>query len=199
MSNFKNLNGKPRIGQVRLVRNADNSMGHESHYWHLVANNGGGLEHLLLSEQQYVEARGRGDRAHEVLPMVSTWEMLKLRLPIGSILIAILLTIILMATGCSTPSSAISSNPVTGEVSLRIPKDASWDLLTYERFSDGKTNYVKLSISNANFKMNPEVISAQSRREADMFKLGMEVGQKAIQAGVAGAMGNHAGVIGGAK
>jgi len=96
-----------------------------------------------------------------------------------------LLFALFLLAGCSTFDSRIHTNPKTGDIELRLPKDASWDSLHYRReFRDvlGNPVVTDLSIANGNFKMNPQVIDSKTRRDVELIKAGAAAGAQVIGA-----------------
>jgi len=93
--------------------------------------------------------------------------------------------LILLCGGCRSFDSSIRHNPKTGDIDMRLPKDATWDVLKYRKeFQDvlGRPVITELIISNASFKMNPLVIDAATRRDVELIKAGADVGAKLLQA-----------------
>lgn len=170
------------LGELQTFANTDKAFGDESHYLHVIVRSGSVLRDLVLTSQEYAMAMTRAERGLERLPGISRLGMIWLRVKPGMLLLILLMAIGLIAqifTGCSTPGSYIQY----GQVKLKLPKDSSWDLLAYEQ----TTNRTWLIISNANFKMNPEVLDAQSRRELQAFEFGKAAGAAMIGAAVKGA------------
>ena len=95
------------------------------------------------------------------------------------------LILLLLATGCAPFRSQIRTNQRTGDIELRLPKDAKWDTLHYHReFQDALGNPVvtDLVISNADFRMNPNVIDAKTRHDVELIKAGANAAGKLIEA-----------------
>ncbi|HWN09756.1 MAG TPA: hypothetical protein VNO50_10895 [Pyrinomonadaceae bacterium] len=81
--------------------------------------------------------------------------------------------------------SYIRAKPSTGDLKMRLPKDASWDVFRYRKeFKDALGNPVvtELVISNGNFRMNPDVIDAKTRHDVELIKAGAAAASGLIQA-----------------
>ncbi len=94
----------------------------------------------------------------------------------------IILSASLLLTGCVSYTSRITMPDGT---TLALPKDAAGDSLVLEReFTDaiGRTNRLRLSLTNFVFRMNPAVIDAKTKHDIAVFNAGADAAGKIISA-----------------
>jgi len=94
----------------------------------------------------------------------------------------VLCVALVLSTGCASYTSQITMPDGT---QLALPKDACGDSLTLEReFTDaiGRTNRLRLYMTNFSFRMNPAVIDAKTKHDIAVFNAGADAAGKIISA-----------------
>lgn len=143
----------------------------QPYVFHVKVRSGSAVRDVVMTEQQWTECTTRAERAPDELPQLATRNWLKLlwrgvQAYLRARIIPLLL-LLLVLTGCTATQSKIHYGPVT----IGLPKDAHWDWM--QIVYKGSNDFT-ITISNATFRMNPEVIDAKSRANAEMFRLGAE-------------------------
>ena len=90
---------------------------------------------------------------------------------------ALFIMALVLCAGCAPYQSRIKF----GNTTLVLPKDAKFDSLQVSHTISTNATNITVTISNATFKMNPQVIDAKTRHDVELFKAGKEAAVELLE------------------